>query len=57
MSLVEQMARCFEIASDAGTYDPEAMRGALLWLAYNFEAKGDTRTAAALRQAAGGGDE
>ena len=54
MSLVEQMARCFEIASDAGTYDPEAMRGALLWLAYNFEAKGDTRTAAALRQAAGG---
>ncbi len=33
--IVKGMARCFEIASDKGTYDEEAMRGALLWLADN----------------------
>lgn len=33
--IVKGMARCFEIASDKGTYDEEAMRGALLWLANN----------------------
>ena len=31
--IVKGMARCFEIASDTGTYDEEAMRGALLWWA------------------------
>ena len=32
---LEGMARCFEIASDNGTYDIEAMRGAVLWLSKN----------------------
>lgn len=45
---LEGMARCFEIASDKGTYDVEAMRGALLWLSKNvsdemvFHLIGDT---------------